>query len=280
MAKGICSRIFVLILAACGSAAEEPAEVEPGTEEEKESELTLSEVFNKAQEVSENVNSSHTKMDITQAYSSQDSEEEFESTIQLEMDLIQEPLAMYQEMSMSMGDFGAMDTEVYYTDEGFFLKNPEEDNWMKLPSDDLDDLQELINTGPDAAIDYASLEKYIEDFSFEQNDEQYILNLKVSGDGFSDLVREELASTGMMDAMGDEVMEELEDMKVHQLEYEIFIDKDTFETTDFNLVLDMEFSVGEETLRIKQDAEAEISQVNEITEISIPEEVVENAVQY
>lgn len=272
--------LLVLFLAACGDVAEEPAETTADTKEENKSELTLEEVFTKAQEVAENINSSHTKMDIAQEFSAPGTEDTIESTIQLEMDMIEEPLAMYQQMTMDMGDFGTMKTEIYYTDQGFYMKNPEDDSWMKLPSDDLGDLQEMINSGAEGNIDYASLEKYIEDFKFEQDDNQYILKLKVSGDGFNDLVKEELASTGMLDELGEEAMDGLEDMKLHQLEYEIFVAKDTFETTDFNLVMDMEFSVEGETMRIKQDVKAHITEMNEIEEITIPEEVIENAVEF
>lgn len=277
--SGFAIGFLVLLLAACGDATEKPADVKPGTDAKNKSDLTVEEVFNKAQAASENIKSMHTDMDIEQTISAPEFGGEMESTIKLQMDLIQDPLAMYQTMDISMGDFGNIETEIYLTEAGMYMSSPMGDGWIQFPSDDLSDLQELINAGPETSIDYASLAEYVEDFTFEQNDDAYILYLKASGDKFTNLMQDQLASTGMMDEV-DVDEEVLENMKVHQFEYEIFVDKKTFETTAFNLVMDMEISVEGETMRIKQDAKAKMSQINEITEIKIPEEVLENVVEY
>lgn len=277
---GLTLGVLILILGACGNAEEDPAEVQPGTEEENKSELTLQDVFQKAQEVANNVNGMHIDMDMKQSIATSESGEEITSLVKIDMDLVHDPLSMYQLMDMDMGDFGTVETELYLSEEGMFMKNPEGDGWMKFPTEGLDELVEMVDAGPETTIDYDMLEEFIDEFTFEQNDEHYILKLQASGDKFNKLMREELASSDMMNMLSEDELDVLENMKTHQLDYEIWIDKETYETTAFELIIDVEMNAMEEVVRIKQDAKAKMSQINEIEEIEIPQEVIENAVQY
>lgn len=277
---GLALGVLVFVLGACGNAEEDPAQVQPGTEEENKSELTLEDVFKKAQEVADNVNGMHIDMDMTQSIATSESGEDITSLVKIDMDVVQDPLSMYQLMDMDMGDFGKVETELYLSEEGMFMKSPEGDGWMKFPAEGLDELVEMVDAGPETTIDYDALQEFIDEFTFEQSDEHYILKLQASGDQFNKLMREELASSDMMNMLSEDELEVLENMKTHQLDYEIFIDKETFETTAFELILDVEMSAMEEVVRIQQDVKAQMSQINEIEEIEIPQEVIENAVQY
>lgn len=278
--KGLAVGFLILVLSACGNAGEEQAEVQLGTEDEHKSALTLEEVFMKAKEVSEKVNSMHINMDMEQRMSTSEFEDGLTTIVKIDMDVVKEPLSMYQLMDMNMGDFGSVETELYFSEEGMFMKDPEGDGWMKFPTDNLDELIEMVNAGPKTTIDYETLEEFIEHFTFEQNENQYILKLQASGEQFNQLMQEELASSDMLNMLGNDELEALENMKTHQLGYEVFIDKDTFETTAFELIIDMEMSANEEVIHIQQEAKAQVSQINEIKEITIPQEVIEKAVQY
>lgn len=81
------------------------------------------------------------------------------------------------------------------------------------------------------------------------------------------------------EGLGEEELEVLKDMKVNEFAYEIFIDKKTFNTSKFNLLLDMELTAEGETMHIVQDIEAEISQINELDEIVIPKAVLDSATE-
>lgn len=278
--KGLAVGFLALGLAACGEQSQEPAKPQTGTDEENTSELTLEEVFAKAQEASENVDSMHADMDIQQKITSPALDGEVDSAITMQMDMIQEPLAMHQVMEMDVPDMGKIETEMYISELGFFMKNPEGEEWMKLPSDSFDEITGSLGTSADATVDYASLEEFIEDFKFEQTNDQYVLKLKASGEKFKKLVQEELDGAGMTEDMGEEELAALEDMTIHELEYELFIDKESFQTTAFNLIMDMEMNAEGEVIRMKQDIQAKLSQINDISEIVVPEEVIENAVEY
>ena len=72
--------------------------------------------------------------------------------------------------------------------------------------------------------------------------------------------------------------EVMENMEVKSLEYEIFIDKKTFYTNAFNMKMDMTMEVEGEEMHIDQKVKADISKINEIDTIKIPQEILDNAV--
>ena len=67
-------------------------------------------------------------------------------------------------------------------------------------------------------------------------------------------------------------------MEVKSLEYEIFIDKKTFYTNAFNMKMDMTMKVEGEEMHIDQKVKADISKINEIKTIKVPQEVIDNAI--
>lgn len=278
--KGLAVGCLALALAACGAETQEPADTKPGTDVENQSELTLEEVFKKAQVVSENTKSMHADMTMKQKISMPEMGE-METEMDIKMDIIQEPLAMHQVMKMEMPEMGEMETEIYMTEAGMFMKNPEGEEWMKLPVDNFEEMMESMNSGVDANVDFETLGGFIEDFTFEQDDNQYILKLKASGEEFQKIIEEQLDAAGLTEGMAEEELDVLNDMTIHDLAYEIFIDKETFQTTAFNLVMDIELNVeGEATVRMNQDLKAKMSQINDISEINIPQEILDNAVEY
>ena len=135
--KGLGVGVLALGLAACGSAAEPKEDAETGkkVELENKSELTAQEVYSKAMEVSEEQKSMHAVMDIDQTISMPSQEVEMDSKIKMDMDIIVEPLAMHQNMTMDMGEMGAMDMELYMTESGFYMNEPESGQWIKMPAE-------------------------------------------------------------------------------------------------------------------------------------------------
>lgn len=276
--KGLAVGFLAFVLVACGNEAEKPAETKPGTDVTKTSDLTLEEVFKKAQEASENMKSMHAEMDMTQKMSF--GEEEVDTDATIEMDMIQDPLAMHQIMKMDFPEMGTMETEFYMNEKGIFMKNPEGQGWMKLPMENFDELMASVNANAEATVDYETLSEFVEDFKFEQDDKQYILKLKASGEQFKKIVEEQINSTGLMEGIEEEGIEALKGLEIHELEYELFIDKETFDTTAFNLWMDFEMDAEGEKVRMKQDVKTKISQINGISEIVIPQEVLDQVVEY
>lgn len=275
--KGLIIGMMALVLVACA----DKADVKPGTKATNTSDLTIAEVFEQAREASEKTESMQADMSIKQNMTSEAIGIDMNTDISVVLEMIKEPLSMHQlmEVGIDEGDIETMQTEVYLTDEGLFMKEPMSEGWMSLPIDLFEDISASMGVGDDPSLDLSSLKEFIDDFTFEQNDEHYILTLNGSGEKFKALMLDELESTGITAGMGEDESEILENMIIHQLDYELFIDKKTFDTTAFNLSMDMEIGEEGEEIRIAQDIVAVMSRINDIQNIEVPKEVLDSAVE-
>ncbi|MGN7386410.1 DUF6612 family protein [Sporosarcina sp. SAFN-015] len=279
--KGLGVGVLALGLAACGSAAEPKKDAETGKEVELEnkSEMTAQEVYSKAMEVSAEQKSMHAVMDIDQKISIPSQELEMDSKIKMDMDAIVEPLAMHQKMKMDMGDLGKMDMELYMTDSGFFMNDPESGQWIKMPKDMYDEMMAQMGGETDPTLDMKMFNEFKDDFKFEQTDDEYILTLSASGDKFSGLMKELMGSALPADMeMTEEDADLLNNMDVKSLEVVMYIDKETYYTNAFDLDMDMTMKVEEEEMHIVQKMKSVISKINEIDEIVVPQEILDEAV--
>ena len=189
--KGIAAGILVLGLGACSKTAEPKTDPDTGkkVEVQNKSEMTAQEVYEKAMAVSEEQKSMHAKMDIDQLIKVPSQEFEMNSKINMDMDMVMEPLSMYQKMNMDMGEQGKMDMEIYMTDAGFFMKDPESGDWIKLPNEMYEEMSGQLSGGADPTLDMNMFKEFADDFKFEQTDDAYILTLSAAGDKFSKLFK-------------------------------------------------------------------------------------------
>nr|WP_307339387.1 DUF6612 family protein [Metabacillus malikii] len=277
--------LFVMMLAACNSSAEPVNKTEKSTEketaatEEKQSELTLQEVFDKTTEAAKGLESFKVKMDLNQQISSdQDAAANMDLGSTLEMDVVQEPLAFYQKMSTKIPDTEeVMDIESYFTKDGMYFYEPNSKAWMKFPSDMMEDLLQVSDQQTNPAAEIENLKKFVDDFKFQQDDENYILVLNASGDKFTDFLKETVQET-LPEGMADST-EVFENMKINKMDYEIHIDKKTFYPTVLNLNMEMEMTAEGQTIKIAQDMKGQYVEHNHIKEIEIPQEVIEGAIE-
>ena len=277
--KGVAAGVLALGLAACNAPAEPKTDTETGKQVEAEnlSKMTAQEVFEKATAASGEQTSMSADMNIAQLIEIPGQDLTMNSKIKMDMDMIVDPLSMYQKMDVDMGEQGAMAMEIYMTEEGFFMNDPESDQWMKLPGEMYEDMLGEVGSA-DPTLDMTMFQEFVEDFKFEQTDDEYILKLSASGDKFSELFKE-IAMDNLpagVDANAD-AAELMENINVTSLEYEIFIDKKTFYTNAFNMKMDMTMLVEGEEMRIDQQVDAKLSKINEIDKIEIPQEVLDNA---
>lgn len=279
--KGIAAGIIVLGLSACSMTAETKTDSDTGKKEEinNNSKMTAQEVYEKSMDVSKEQKSMHATMDIDQLIKVPSQELEIDSKITMDMDMVMEPLSMYQKMNMDMGEQGKMDMEMYMTEAGFYMSNPELEGWIKLPNDMYEVMVGQMAGGANPSLDMKMFKEFAEDFKFEQTDDEYILTLSASGDKFSELFKKVAADNMPAGLEVDEQQAEvLENLEVKSLEYEIFIDKKTFYTNAFNMKMDMTMKVEGEEMHIDQKVKADISKINEIKTIKVPQEVIDNAI--
>lgn len=276
---GMAAGVLVLGLAACSAPAEPKTDTETGkkVELEEPSGMTAQEVFDKATEASAEQTSMQAAMNINQLIEIPSQDLTINSKIKMDMDMIIDPLAMHQNMDVDMGEQGVMAMEVYMTEEGFYMNESGSGQWIKMPAEMYEDLLGEVGSA-DPTLDMNMFNGFVEDFKFEQTDDEYILKLSASGNKFSKLFKE-IAMENLPAGVDPnaEVAELMENIEVKSLEYEIFIDKKTFYTNAFNMKMDMTMVVEGEEMRLDQKINAKLSKINEIEAIKIPQEVLDNA---
>ncbi|MBD7983868.1 hypothetical protein H9649_04680 [Sporosarcina sp. Sa2YVA2] len=279
--QGIGIGALALGLAACGSAAEPKTDPETGKKVEvtNKSDMTAQEVYSKAMEVSAEQKSMHAVMDIEQNMSIPSEDMNLDSKIKMDMDMIVDPMALHQTMSMDMGEMGATDMELYMTDAGFFMHDAQMDQWIKMPNDMYEEMMASMGGETDPTLDLQMFKDFKDDLKFEQTDDEYILTLNASGDKLNNLVQKLIGDAMPIEgAMTEEEQEVYDNMNVKSLDLTIYIDKKTFYTNAFDMDMDLTMKVEEEEMHMVQKMKSVITKINEIDEIVVPKEVLDEAV--
>lgn len=266
-------------LVACNSTATPTSK----TSEENTSELTLEQVFKKSLAQSETVKSLSASLDMSQLIEMPSQAVSMNTTSNMTMDMMVEPLSVYQKGTTTMTVPGEdsstepqeVEMESYMTEDGFFMHDNMSQQWMKLPSDMYDQMMAMSDKQADPAQQLKDLEPFIKDFIFEQTDTEYVLKLAASGDQFNELIQKQL--TEMMPEALVEGEELLKGLNIEKVNYEIFIDKETFNTTALNMVMDMTMAVEGEKMKLSQDLKSIFSNYNKVEPIKVPQEVLDSA---
>jgi len=245
-----------------------------GKETQNKSDLTLTEVFEKSGDAMNGLESYAAVMNMTQKMEM--AGESMDIGSKTDMQYIVDPLTLHQKIEIDMGEENQIQAmEAYLTEDGFFMYEPSQDMWLKLPEEFVDQVLNLQEGQQNPADQLKQLETFIDDFKFTQDDSQYILTLKADGEKFNEFLKETMLSAmpeGL--PLDDELFG---NMTFNEVEYEIFIDKKSFYTTQLNMTMDMDTDVEGQTMKMKQKMNAVYSNFNGIDSIQVPEEALENA---
>lgn len=271
----LCIGAVALVLSTCNDRAT------PRKDTTTTSKLTLEQVFEQALKRQTNIKSMSANIDLSQVIQFGVAEESMKMTIdsQMDIDMIANPLAMHLIGTMAMPDlFGngkensSMPIEMYMKqDQGFFMKEPTTESWMRIPSEQFDAILDQTASSTNAKEQLEQLKQYINHFTFEQTDNTYVLTLNAKGDQFKELIQSEInKSLGTNE-------NPLTNLAIDQANYTIIIDKETFDTNkidmNFNLKINME---GQEST-IKTKTLVTYSEINHLDTIDIPQTIIDHA---
>ncbi|HLU21586.1 MAG TPA: DUF6612 family protein [Bacillaceae bacterium] len=284
MRKLWCGTLIILImslLVACGQTAT-PTKSKDGksgsSTTENISDLTLSEVLEKSTEANKNLKSFSTKMDLN--YKMNVKNITMDTKSKLDMKIILDPINVHQKMEyfMTLGEQKQEQSvvmDMYLTEDGFFMFEPTQELWMKLPIDLKDQFLELENSQTNPADQLEELKNFEEDFTFEQDNENFILTLKAEGEKFEEFLKETAISSMPEDMQIDASLADF--MTFNNVEYEIYIDKETFFTSKLNIMMDIEADLEGEKMNIVQEITSSYAEFNAIDSIEVPQEALDNA---
>lgn len=231
-------------------------------------------VFEKSIQAMEDVNSFSMDMDVEQEISF--GEEALVTVTKMNGDVIVEPMAMHQKMSMSLADQGTMDMEMYLTEEGIYMWEEASDMWMKMPQELFGEIMSLEEMQTNPYEELEKLQQYVDDFSYTEKNDYYVLTLSASGDKFKELITDAVAEITGTDELLQEMMEEVQ---IHQIDYEIKIDKETYYQQELKMNMDFSLTIDGEAAAIKQTVVGTFSNFDQISEIVVPQEVLDSAIE-
>ncbi|WP_096436643.1 DUF6612 family protein [Alteribacter populi] len=235
--------------------------------------LTAEDILLKSEEAMEELSSYSMTMTTTQEMSAEGDTQELE--VDSEVDMLMEPLTMFQSMSMQ---FFGMDVsyDSYFSEEhGFFMEDPMGGEWMKLSDGFTEELMSISDMQMSPEEQLKPFKDNLEEVSIETEEDHYVITLK--GDGLDmDTMKEQVAGiTG--EGMDDMLGEAFDSMEVHDLEYELFIDRETFYNTEANIFMDTTVDDGINGFDMKQSVHLLMHSFNELDDLEIPADILENA---
>lgn len=270
--------LLVFMLAACNQTATPVNNATNNNEEsskEKQSELTLEEVLEKSTAASENLKSFSVKMDMNQTISSSLDEMNMDTHSVIDMDVVMDPMTFYQKMTMTMGE-EKVEMESYFSEEGMFFYEPSGGQWMKFPQEMADMFLQMAGEQQNPGDELKKLQKFVDDFTFEQDDKNFILKLKAAGEKFNDFIKETAMESMPAEMAGEELFN---NMNIKSVDYEIVVDKETFNPVSLIMDMDMDMTIEDETINLKQKVNAQYLNLNKIDAITVPQEVIDSAVE-
>ena len=271
--------LAVFSLAACGDSAT-PTD---GTTEK--SDLTLEQVYNKALERQEGLQSVKASMEMEQemAMTVDGEEVKMTSSSNVEMSITTNPLALFLDGTTSMTMAGeeesfSMPLSMYLTEtDGFYMNDMMSGGWVKLPDEMYEDLLAQVGASADTQEQLQQMEPFLEDLKFSQTDGEYILTLNANGEKFNEMILEQVTGT-LGQQLGEEEQSVMDGMKIEDAKYIITIDKETFDMT--KIVMDFVMTIDVEGVLAKVNTLSTMtySNFNSVDTITIPQDVLDTAI--
>ena len=117
--------------------------------------------------------------------------EKMQMDMDMKMDVVMNPLGLYQVMTMSLAELGEEDlvSKSYVTKDGFYTYDSFSDQWIKYDDDFFTDLIGLSEAQMDPTAQFELMDKYIENLKVYEQDNTYEMHFDVSGDGFKEMLR-------------------------------------------------------------------------------------------
>lgn len=279
---GVTAGAAVLSLAACGDTA---TPITPTTGTEEESDLTLEQVYAKAIERQENLQSVKAEMDMDQVSDMTIDGEEFNVTAStnMVMKMTVEPIAFSIDGTMIMDMDSESETsevplQMYMTEaDGFYINDSTSGAWMKMPNELSDSMLAQTGAQADASEQLKQLQPFINDFKFEQTGDTYILTLNAEGEKFNELIMEQ--AKGSLESTNPVDPALLEGVNFEETKYIITIDKETFDTTNIDMNLIMHIDIEEQQSKTDLKSSIKYSDFNAFDTITIPQEVLDSAIE-
>lgn len=277
----IIGALLAVSLAACGNDTDKSATPPAGNETTTESNNTaeqnaavptLDELLAKTGEATKALKSFTTEANIDQKIKLDAGEQSQDQQVKtsLKMDIIKDPMMIYQEMELDMSG-QKQNVKQYITSDKIYSQVG--DQWVAIPEEQTKALIEQLKASMNPEKELDQFKKVKEDVKITEEGDNYVLNADVSGDNVKELaksVMEQNGSDAQMQAM-------LDQMNIKSMKMKYLINKETslMEKIDVEMVMEMEQNNQKMTMDMKMDTS--FSNHDKVAEIKIPQEALDSA---
>ncbi|MCP1182797.1 DUF6612 family protein [Paenibacillus sp. 1781tsa1] len=275
--------LLAVSLAACGNDTDNTATPpatnnetsnEGNTPAEQETKIpTLDELITKTNAATKEMKSFTTEANIDQNLKLDAGEQSQDQQVKtsLKMDIIKDPMMIYQEMKMEMSGQEAQNVKQYITSDKIYSQVGEQ--WVAIPEAQTAALIEQMKASMNPEGELEQFKKIEEDTEVTEEGDNYVINADVSGDNVKELakaVMEQNGSDAQMQAM-------LDQMNITSMKMKYMINKETYlpASTDVTMVMEMEQNGQKMTMDMKMNST--FSNHDQVEEIKIPQEALDSA---
>lgn len=255
-------------------------------DQKNKSELTLQQVYEKTMKRQQELTSTKAdmNMDMDIEMTLDGETVKMTSSSALKMETVIDPLQFSIEGTTSMidssnGEKVEFPMKMYMNQkDGFYLYEETAGGWLKLPNEEYEEILEAAGMQNDAKEQLKQLQQFVNDFKFEQTKESFVLTLDAEGEKFLEFIKEQ--ANAALGEEGEGLFADLNSLTFDNANYELTIDKKTFDLT--KLVIDMAMNINEDGVesKISQSATIHYYDFNSIKSITIPQEAIDTAEEF
>ncbi|MEK8130341.1 DUF6612 family protein [Paenibacillus filicis] len=238
---------------------------------------TVGELINKTMEASQSLKSYSMDSQIEQKMTMTQNDQKQEQAIKMAIktDMINEPLAMVQEISMNMpGLPSSQQIKQYITQDGIFMQT--QGKWMKLPAEMKDQLLQAVQNQASPQKQLEQFNTIVKDTKVTEEGGHYVLDATVSGDHVKDLVKGFMSGTGPGGA-NPQIEALMQQMKIQSMKIKYVIKKDGYIPVSMNVAMLMDMEQQGQKMSMDMKMDSTFSNYNAVKEIKVPQEALNSA---
>ncbi|WP_110933972.1 DUF6612 family protein [Paenibacillus bouchesdurhonensis] len=238
---------------------------------------TIDELITKSSEASKDLKSFKMDADIEQKMTIVQGDQEMKQDINIAMtmDVQQDPIAIYQEMTMDMGEAGKTEVKQYVTNDGIYTLA--DGTWVKLPNEMMADMVAQMEAAANPEAQLEQFKAIAEDSKVTEEGDEYIMSADLSGEGLKELAKNLMSQSGGGSA--EETAAMMEMMNIKNIKISNTINKETYLPTKSDVYMEMDMDVEGQSISMVMVMKSTISKQNELEEIKVPQEVIDTAIQ-
>ena len=178
----------------------------------------------------------------------------------MNVSLILEPIAMKMEMEMPAQN---LKMTSFIKDNTMYIQNPVDNQWFKQSLTD-EIASQFKGYMTNSAVIYDAMRNNIDKIDIDEKDGNYIISISKDSDFLKEAMKKQLASTNTAGAqIGD-------DVKIENIAVKYIVDKNTYLESSSTVSFDFEM----QGMKMSMEMDAKMSNINNVTDIVIPEEVL------